>query len=337
MIFLYRFELLALDGALSDRSLSAYTGSQLPGRAVYLHTNYERPVSFAGTEPFALAFLPAGLPAPADGWVFQPERIRHEGLRFDGEKASGKLTVTLPIDHPISQVLAKEDPGASLYLALAVIDDSDDVTPQPLWSGRLSVPNFDEYRCTLSMSHILEVIQRPGLTRDHPRTCPYSLYDGSTCGINAHAVDAANSYFAWREDGFVSSVSGDHLTITVPEAANRPTDFFKGGFALVEPSYALKPDGTPYHLPRSAGAVTTATATAALANGGIRRSIGSSSGTSVTLRTPILKQLPVGTRVSLYAGCTKLVDSCENKFKNYANFGGFPDIPTKNPFESGVR
>lgn len=336
MIFLYRFELLALDGALSDRSLSAYTGLQLPGRTVYLLTNYERPIRFGNAEPVTMALLPPNLPAPADGWVFQPERISHEGLRFDGEKASGKLTVGLPLEHPLSQVVTREDPGASLYLTLAKLDDeSADDTPQVIWSGRLSVPNFTETRCNLSMSHILEVVQRQGLTRDHPRTCPYALFDGATCGLNAHAVSA--SYFAWREDGFVTGITADGLTITVAEAANRPADFFKDGFALVDPYYALTTAGAPLHLPRSAGPVTVALATSALANGGIRRSISASNGSTVKLRTPIKRAIPVGTRVSLYAGCSKLPSPCELKFSNYANFGGFPDIPTKNPYESGVR
>lgn len=338
MIFLYRFEMLALDGALSDRSLSSYTGDQLPGRRVYLLTNYERPLDFGNSEPFVMPLVPPNLPAPAGGWIFQPERISHEGLRYDGERASGKLTVTLPIEHPIAQVLAMEDPGATLHLTLARIDeDADDDTPRPVWSGRLSLPNFDESRCILAMAHIMEVIQRPGLTREHPRMCPYSLYDGSTCGINAHAVPAGGQYFAWREDGFVSSVSGDRLTITVPEAANRPADFFKDGFAVVDPYYALDALGAPYHLPRSAGPLTAEVAAKALANGGIRRSIGGNSGTTVTLRTPIRKELAVGTRVSLYAGCSKLPEPCENKFNNTENYGGFADIPTKNPFKSGVR
>lgn len=335
MIFLYRFELVALDGALSDRNLSAYTGAQLPGRTVFLHTNYERPVSFDANEPFTLAFLPPELAAPVDGWLFHPERIAHEGLRFDGEKASGKLTVTLPIEHPIARTLAMEDPGASLYLGMAILDtDAEVPRARPIWSGRLSTASFDESRCTMTLSHVLEVIQRSGLTRDHPRTCPYALYDGSTCGINAHAVK--DTYFEWREDGFVTGVSGDRLTLSIPEAANRPADFFKAGFALVDPFYALTPEGAPYHLPRAAGAVTAELAAKALANGGIRRSIASNNGGTVTLRTPLMRELPIGTRVSLYAGCSKLPEGCDT-FNNYENYGGFADIPTKNPFESGVR
>ena len=36
--------------------------------------------------------------------------------------------------------------------------------------------------------------------------------------------------------------------------------------------------------------------------------------------------------VTLYPGCTKSRAVCKNKFDNLNNYGGFPWIPTKNPF-----
>ncbi|MEW6169845.1 MAG: phage BR0599 family protein [Pseudomonadota bacterium] len=42
--------------------------------------------------------------------------------------------------------------------------------------------------------------------------------------------------------------------------------------------------------------------------------------------------LSVGATVVLYPGCDHTLSTCESKFGNSANFGGFPFIPTKNPF-----
>jgi len=36
------------------------------------------------------------------------------------------------------------------------------------------------------------------------------------------------------------------------------------------------------------------------------------------------------------AGCDHSVSTCAARFDNLANYGGFPFIPTKNPFSTGV-
>jgi uncharacterized phage protein (TIGR02218 family) len=39
----------------------------------------------------------------------------------------------------------------------------------------------------------------------------------------------------------------------------------------------------------------------------------------------------------IYEGCNKTVSICRDKFNNLANFGGIPNIPSKNPFTSNVN
>ena len=70
------------------------------------------------------------MPTPARNWALQPKRVTHKGLRFDAEKASGELTVSLSFEHPIWQVLTNKDPGATLYLGLVFIDDIENTMPQ---------------------------------------------------------------------------------------------------------------------------------------------------------------------------------------------------------------
>jgi len=53
-------------------------------------------------------------------------------------------------------------------------------------------------------------------------------------------------------------------------------------------------------------------------------------GNSLTLSRPL--NSPSGTVVSLYPGCDHLTATCEGKFNNLDNHGGFPFIPIKNPF-----
>jgi uncharacterized phage protein (TIGR02218 family) len=40
--------------------------------------------------------------------------------------------------------------------------------------------------------------------------------------------------------------------------------------------------------------------------------------------------------VDVYAGCAHTITVCDTKFSNKDNFGGFPQVPTKNPFSVGL-
>lgn len=44
-----------------------------------------------------------------------------------------------------------------------------------------------------------------------------------------------------------------------------------------------------------------------------------------------------GETVTVYAGCDHSAATCESKFNNLVNHRGFPYVPTKNPFESGLK
>ncbi len=37
--------------------------------------------------------------------------------------------------------------------------------------------------------------------------------------------------------------------------------------------------------------------------------------------------------VTVYPGCDRVTATCQNKFNNLANYGGFPHLPTKSPFD----
>jgi uncharacterized phage protein (TIGR02218 family) len=57
-------------------------------------------------------------------------------------------------------------------------------------------------------------------------------------------------------------------------------------------------------------------------------------GPTVSLLTPAVLQ--PGDEVRLYAGCDHSMQTCQSRFNNLDNYGGFPFIPGKNPFSSPV-
>jgi uncharacterized phage protein (TIGR02218 family) len=55
-------------------------------------------------------------------------------------------------------------------------------------------------------------------------------------------------------------------------------------------------------------------------------------GASIRLLTPVLGML-AGDPVVAYPGCRRTVRDCIDKFNNYENYGGFPHIPGRSPYD----
>lgn len=107
---------------------------------------------------------------------------------------------------------------------------------------------------------------------------------------------------AYAVPGTVSAVNAARTVITIPEAAAHPNGYFLGGFLALA-------DGT-------------------------MRFISAHAGSSITLASPA----PVlagytGNDLLLYPGCGRNRETCSTKFNNILNFGGWPWIPSRNPFD----
>lgn len=67
-----------------------------------------------------------------------------------------------------------------------------------------------------------------------------------------------------------------------------------------------------------------------LVKGDYKRMIVEHAGNLVTMRYPI-PNLTVGDAVTIYAGCNKKIETCNTKFDNILEFGGFNEVPLYNP------
>lgn len=103
---------------------------------------------------------------------------------------------------------------------------------------------------------------------------------------------------AYKVQGSILSVSGG-LTLTISEAALKPDGYFTGGMLKL-------PDNTS-------------------------RFIVAHAGDQITISRPVAQAIGNLT-ASIYPGCDHLKETCNNKFQNLDNFGGFPFIPGRNPF-----
>jgi hypothetical protein len=98
--------------------------------------------------------------------------------------------------------------------------------------------------------------------------------------------------------GTVATISGS--TVTVSAASSKPDGYFNAGM-----------------IADSAG---------------VLRFVTSHVGTVLILTRP-LDSLTVGMSVNLYPGCARTTAACKDTFNNLANFGGFPWIPSINPYD----
>lgn len=103
----------------------------------------------------------------------------------------------------------------------------------------------------------------------------------------------------YKLEGGIISIAGG-LTVSVSGASSFPDGYFSGGMLL--------------------------------ATNGALRFITNHTGEQVVLARPI-PGLTGGQVATLYPGCDHLKETCKNKFNNLDNFGGFPWIPKRNPFD----
>lgn len=105
---------------------------------------------------------------------------------------------------------------------------------------------------------------------------------------------------AYRQAATVSAVSG--FTVTASAFGTHPDGYFRSGW-LEDAA------GEKHWITNHVGSV-------------------------VTLQTPF-RSLAVGDAVSAYPGCDRTITACV-AFANVGRFLGFPYLPPKNPFETGV-
>ena len=58
-------------------------------------------------------------------------------------------------------------------------------------------------------------------------------------------------------------------------------------------------------------------------------------GDTLTILLPF-QNTPVGQTVTVFAGCDHALSTCDAKFDNVDNYGGFPFVPSLNPFSVGL-
>lgn len=225
--------------------------------------------------------------------VYTQQTIGRDEPENRNELSKANLTVTLPVDNELAIKLIGSIMETSVTLSVFA---TDDFTTNVIWKGRLASVKPDGSSVKLVFESVLTSLRRYGLRMKYQRSCPHVLY-GRGCNLDKDdfAVSAT-----------VVNVSGNDI--------------------IVETDVLLFP---PYFI---SGMVKDA-------NDVLRFIVGQSEPTgtppSVQFTLNLFRLIPGltnGNPITLYPGCDRSKETCNDVFDNLNNNGSFPFIPVINPF-----
>jgi len=236
-----------------------------------------------------------------------PVAIQATEVSQSGEMAKDGVTMRMLRDNNLAQSFINGAPDDITFVTIFRSHISDGVM-QTYWKGRVSGFNITGDEVELDCENIFTSLRRSGLRARYQKGCRHALYStGCGLGLANFAIDAT-----------VSAVSGLDVTFTIDEDSNGfvttsngtvqvVSGYFTGGIMQSE-------DGMRHISTHVPGTLTLMQASNSL--------------TAAVLGGP--------QSVTLYPGCSHTIADCRDKFNNLDNFGGFPWIPTKNPFANNV-
>lgn len=179
-----------------------------------------------------------------------------------------------------------------------------------IWIGRVLNCSFQGARAILTCEPVSTSLKRPGLRRLYQAGCPHVLYEGTDCTAGCKVNKLEHCI-----DTLVTAVDG--VRVVVSELLHRP---YAGGYMewLNDDGVAEKrfiKTGPPFDSSSLPGS-------------------GSSSDPALTLiLSRAFTALMPGSLVKVFPGCDHTMQMCDDVYHNIENFGGFPYIPRKNPFD----
>lgn len=229
-----------------------------------------------------------------DGHTYVASPITRTDIPVATLAADGGLTLTMPLTHPlVARYLAQGSPPRQIQVT-AYRKQLQSGEVEQIINGVVTSMAIDGHVAKfLVQSNFKRLLARRLPTISAGKLCPHILYDAS-CRL-------VRSTFTIGDDGtplLVTAVNGRRVTLD-------------------------SIGGQPDHWAQFGELIHVIS--------GERMSVVEQVGTTIDMQAPI-PELQVGSAVYLSAGCAHDIVTCQTKFANQVNFGGFPQLPTKNPF-----
>lgn len=275
--------------------------SPAEGRPYYLYQFVEGEQLWRFTSR-ASDWLSAGSGGETITW--EAAAVAHGDVVQTSEIERGRLELTWPLSHPFARRFLA--PMGNTPVTLTIFRGHEQVLGETVahWKGRVVGAEVEGVRVLLQAESVFSTLRRAGVRAKYQRLCRHALY-GRGCGLDIG--------FHWQT-GTVTAVSGNVLTI--PEAAGHPDGWFRGGVLRLdaELGFITGHAGASLTLSRPMPELVAALAAPEL--------------------DPVTGD-PLPVLADIAPGCDLRAATCAAKFGNLANFGGFPEIPGRNPFGGG--
>lgn len=219
--------------------------------------------------------------------------IRHGPIEQGGDPVRSPIEVIVASDHPVAQLYRAVPPIDSVILTIQEVHASDLTDRRPVWQGRVTNVKWNTELAEATITHEPTYTSLKRMgLRRAYQTLCPLTTGGKRCGINLEA---------FALDTAVQEIQG--LDVTLSNDGGRPDGYFLGGYLTYEVS---------------SGVID-------------RRQIRNHVGNVITLQGfPI--GMAVGTALRIYPGDDHTPQTCDEKFDNINNYGGFLYFPNKNPF-----
>lgn len=236
-----------------------------------------------------------------DGNTYTPGYgLKRSSIENGKDAYDSPITVSIDAQHPFPVKYIQNVPGIKAVVSIYRFHRNEgNGTPEKVlfWKGKVQAVDF------VKQAKIANITIMP-LTIGLSKTIPRYTYQGlcnhmlydSKCGVNK----ASFSY-----SGTITSANNNKITVS-GLSASKGSGWAEGGY------------------------ITNSTESD-------RRLIVSQDGDICTILFPFENSFPlVGETLKIYAGCNHTNNTCNSKFNNLDNFGGWPFIPTKNIFQTGI-
>lgn len=237
----------------------------------------------------------------AGGRAWTPRAIVHTEITTQGNLDKQTVTIKTGKDIDLTPLFIVGPPSrvvkANIYRTHEGMTDL-----QLEWTGRVLNGKWAGAEAEFACEPIFTSLVTNGLRRKYQRGCPHTLY-GRSCGA---------SQLAHTERGVVTAVANS-LTVQVQ---------MNGGEIGMT---AENITGGIFRVTLADGITEIRAITSAVAQGNRYWTLGLISQVS---------NVAAGQSVSISMGCPHTFEACRDTFQNVVNFGGCPNIPTKNPFNA---
>jgi len=233
-----------------------------------------------------------------DGVDYLPIPIQREAVQQSQEEQDQALVVTLPAGEAICRYYIASVPGVQATVKIEQYQIPDGGTPE-----RIIIFDGAIQTVTFEQQGTVAKLSVQALNVAFSRAVPRDGYS-AVCNHVLYDSRCQVVEATYRTTQEVLSISGNTLTI---ENLDLQVDgYYTAGFVEIVGSQ------TDFRV------------------------ILAHVGEVVTVPLAFAND-PTGTQVRVYAGCDHTPATCKSKFANLVNFGGFPFVPHKNPFQTGLK